>query len=224
MNRPETELVLVARPGAEPLQVSEAKLFLKVDISDDDDLIASLITASREYAEKFCRRSFTAGEQWRLSLDHFPLASIRDSAYFNLPADDLWENERDYLYTMPRALAVEVPMGSITITSITYLDTDGNQQALDPSAYTVVPDDDGNTRIYPAYMTAWPSTRFYPAAINIAFTTGSLVPQSVVLAMKQMLSFWYNNRESVIMAAGVTPQNVPMMAEFLLWPYRLLEL
>jgi hypothetical protein len=40
--------------GTEPITLTEMKNYLRVDYSDDDDLITSLITAAREVIEKYC--------------------------------------------------------------------------------------------------------------------------------------------------------------------------
>ena len=48
-------------PAAEPLNLEEVKLHLKInpgDTSEDKDIIAPLISAAREYCENYCGRSF----------------------------------------------------------------------------------------------------------------------------------------------------------------------
>ncbi len=42
---------LTVPPAGEPLTLAEAKLHLRVDLSDDDALITALISAAREQAE-----------------------------------------------------------------------------------------------------------------------------------------------------------------------------
>ena len=46
----------------EPVTLAEAKAFCKVDVSDDDDLIAELITAAREYCESYTGIAFVKRE------------------------------------------------------------------------------------------------------------------------------------------------------------------
>src|SRR5690606_38274918 len=57
-----------AAPTTEPLGLTEAKLFLRVDGTEEDDLISSLITATREQAEEYLRRSLIT-QNWSLWLD-----------------------------------------------------------------------------------------------------------------------------------------------------------
>lgn len=58
-------------PAAEPLTRAEAKLHLRVDVTDDDALIDALIQAAREWVENYCRRSLVQ-RTLELRLDGFP--------------------------------------------------------------------------------------------------------------------------------------------------------
>ena len=46
-------------PTAEPVTLTEAKAWLRVSTTDDDTLINALITAARQFGEKYCNRIFT---------------------------------------------------------------------------------------------------------------------------------------------------------------------
>ncbi len=51
-------LRLITAPTAEPVSVATAKAFLRVDGTDDDAMITSLIAAAREKGESLARRAF----------------------------------------------------------------------------------------------------------------------------------------------------------------------
>ena len=57
-------------PAAEPVTLSAAKLYLRVDHNDEDDLINDCITASRMMAENWLRRSLLQ-QQWKLAYDEY---------------------------------------------------------------------------------------------------------------------------------------------------------
>lgn len=64
-------LQLNTPPAAEPVSLAEAKAHLKVDITDDDALIGTLISAARSRAEWRTGRAFVT-QGWTLWLDRWP--------------------------------------------------------------------------------------------------------------------------------------------------------
>lgn len=56
-------------PVNEPVTLDEAKLHLKIDIDDDNELIEALITASWQAVEKYLRRSIMP-QTWELVTDY----------------------------------------------------------------------------------------------------------------------------------------------------------
>lgn len=116
--------------------------------------------------------------------------------------------------------SIRIPVPPLqSVTSLTYVDTNGVTQTLDPSLYIV----DANSetgRITPAFSTPWPYTRSVINAVNITFVAGyaynpatpgtPVAPwwwEQVRVAIKMLCSFWYAQRESVA-AGGLAP--VPM--------------
>ena len=61
----------IAAPASEPLTLAEAKAHLRVDLSDDDAMIARTISAAREWVEAHTGRALIA-QSWRLTLDAWP--------------------------------------------------------------------------------------------------------------------------------------------------------
>lgn len=55
-------------PAIEPVTLAEAKLYLRIDGSDDDTLIESLITAVRESAEAYLRCSLIT-QSWTMAFE-----------------------------------------------------------------------------------------------------------------------------------------------------------
>lgn len=68
-------LTLVAAPAIQPVTLSEAKLYLKVDGADDDSRISDLIKAATRKAEEFTRRAFIT-QTWEIAFDSAPSTRI----------------------------------------------------------------------------------------------------------------------------------------------------
>ncbi len=173
-------LTLVTGSSSEPVSLDQAKQHLRVDHSDEDELIASLITsASRKLDGRDGELSRALISQtWALSLGRFP-------AEISLP--------------LP-------PCQSVT--SIAYVDENGVAQTLDAANYTLVgAGGSGPASIVPSWGNAWPSTRDVPEAVTVTFVAGYGddpldVPEPIRTAIKMIVAHLYEHREAVISATG----------------------
>jgi uncharacterized phiE125 gp8 family phage protein len=185
-------LTLVTAPAVEPISSAEAKLHLRVDISDDDNLITALIQTAREVAEDISRRALIT-QTWKLILDEFPKG---DEIAIPLP-----------------------PLQSVT--SITYKDQDGTASTFSSDDYIVNTDTEPG-KVVLAYGASWPSTTLYPTgAITVQFKAGfgdasTDVPEKYRQAMLLLIGHWYENREAIA-TTGAVPKEVPFGVEALLW-------
>jgi uncharacterized phiE125 gp8 family phage protein len=100
-------LTLITAPASEPVTITEAKLHLRVDGTDDDTLITALIQAAREQAEHQVGRALIT-QTWERVLDAFPPAEIE--------------------LGMPPVIG---------ISSVTYIDTAAASQVMDSADYTL---------------------------------------------------------------------------------------
>lgn len=87
-----------------------------------------------------------------------------------------------------------------SVTSITYVDTDGVTQTIDANDYMI----DANSapaRITPAYGKTWPATREQNNAVKVRFTAGygaaSAVPECVKNWMLMRIKQLYDQRDQV---------------------------
>ncbi len=64
-------LRLITPPIVEPVSVETAKLFLRVDGTDEDALITSLVKGARETGEELARRAFIT-QTWEMVVDSWP--------------------------------------------------------------------------------------------------------------------------------------------------------
>lgn len=63
-------LTLDTAPASEPLTLAEAKLYLRADGSEENDLVTAMITAVRVAAEQYLRRALVT-QRWKLSADDY---------------------------------------------------------------------------------------------------------------------------------------------------------
>jgi uncharacterized phiE125 gp8 family phage protein len=63
--------IALTSPVSEPVSLAEAKLFLRLDAADEDELITTLITAARLMIEAASGRMLI-DQTWRIVLDRWP--------------------------------------------------------------------------------------------------------------------------------------------------------
>jgi uncharacterized phiE125 gp8 family phage protein len=67
--------ILLTAPAVEPLSLDDAKAYLRVATSDDDDVIAALIASARQQVEAQTRRALIT-QTWRVVRDAWPADGI----------------------------------------------------------------------------------------------------------------------------------------------------
>jgi len=171
----------------EPITLEEARTQLRQPPTDENALIALLITAARERAESATNRQLLTAT-WDLKLDAFPSCDV---------------------IVMPKP-----PL--LTVTSITYVDSTGTSQTLAASAYTVrvyVGPHAAHGTVELAYGQVWPVTRDQGDAVTIRYTAGygtkaSDVPAGIRQAMLLDIGTMYEHREDIVV--GSTATALPM--------------
>lgn len=107
----------IAQPTVEPMTLAQAKLHLRVDYDDDDELIASLITVARATAEDRLGRSLM-NCTWRLTVDKFspalelpnpPCISVESVKYFDMDGIERTLDPVDYFVDTVTEPAYIVP-------------------------------------------------------------------------------------------------------------------
>ena len=175
------ELTLHTTPVNEPVNLTEAKSHLRVDVSDDDALIYNLVKACRiAFEEQNGRTLFTT--TWRYVLDKWP--------------------SKDYI-ELPRP-----PLASVT--SIKYTDSGDTENTWSSGSY-VVESNRTPGRVHLAYGESWPSGTLRPSSpIEIIYVAGwdntSNIPEIYKQAIKLLLSQYYENREN---ATGDVMHDIP---------------
>jgi len=184
-------------PALEPVTLAEAKAHLRVDISDDDDLITAIIKAAREWCEEYLDRTLIH-TQWTMRMDAFP-----------------WE------FKLPRPPMAQA--GTTTVTSVTYTLETQATATLDTSEYRV----DRNSTpgvVRTVYAGTWPGHLADANAVSVTWwggygADGTSVPEAIRSAMLLLIGHLYENRQAAV-ATGAVPQDVPFGVKALLDTHR----
>lgn len=192
-------LVRTVGPSVEPIDAAAVSAHVRIDT--DDPVMNTLIAASRGWVEARLQRALTT-QTWVLTLDAFPLACRAE-----YQSEYRWRTHDGHRYIRLGEIRLPWP-NLLAVSSVQYVDTNGNTQTLSSSNYIV---DTGNLpgSIVPSYGTWWPSTRYQPNAVTITYTAGfgpvaSDVPVEIKQAMLLVCGDLYRNREAQAISSGVT--------------------
>jgi uncharacterized phiE125 gp8 family phage protein len=176
----------------QPIQLADAKLHLKGTDASEDGLIQMYIDAAQQHIEDYTGVVLEP----RIIVEQF----------------DGWRGVR--------ALKLRSwPINSVTV--VTYRDSDGIDQTLDPLLYGLA------TGTRPAQLTAiggsyWPQTYRFGEAVSVTVDAGYAstfdVPASLKQAILLLVAHFYGNREAV--AAG-TITELPLGVQALCRRHRL---
>lgn len=187
-------LKITTEPASEPVTAAEVKLQCGIasGVTGWDSLITIYIAAARKWCEEWCNRSFI-NTTWELKLDHFPYSATS--------------------FYLPRSTVQSV-------SSISYVDTAGNTQTWTNTNYVLSASREP-ARVSQAYNIMWPTVRYQPDAVTVAYIAGygasaSNVPAAIKHAILMLCCHMFNNR-SAVDAANM--KEIPMGVKALLQPY-----
>ena len=183
-------------PTLQAISVATFKQHARIDVDDDDTLIAEYIEAATEYVEKYQNRCWRQAT-WQAVYDVFPSEGV-----FYMPVPPL-----------------------VSVTSIVYTDTVGDSQTLSTDYYTVDAVSQPG-RVSLKYGQVWPSTYDQLGSITVTFVAGyssaADIPARVKQAVRLIAAASYENREAVVQnAPGVVPLSaMELMSEDRFVSYR----
>ena len=190
-------LILTAGPAVEPVALADAKAHLRIDGTDEDALLGSLIVTSRLHVEALTSLALIM-QSWSYFID-----------------------------TWPRSPSVKLPLRPVqSIAAVRIYDRNAVVTTLDPETYlldgTTTP-----ARLVRQDGVAWPHPRRVANSIEIAFTAGfgnaaTDVPAPIRQAIMLLIAHWYEHRSPF--EVGVQAQPPPPTVTDLLAPYRRVRL
>lgn len=184
-------VVKTAEPSAEPVTLAEAKVHCRVEVSDDDAYITSLIVAVRMAAEQALQRTLITST-YKLNLDCFPSGAIE------LPYPVLQ-----------------------SVTSVKYYDTNGTQQTLTASTHYRLDlvSQPGAVHAVDSWPDTQTRPDAVEVVYVAGWANAAAVPQSIKHWMMMRVETLYDARADFSIGRGIVSVSMPF-ADSLLDPYR----
>ena len=182
-------------PTEQPVSLPEVKEHLRVDGTDEDDLVEAMMGAAVNWVEEFCSRQLITAT-WQLTLDTWP---------------------RGDEFRLPRPPAA-------SITSIKYHQSDGTTSTMPAADYFLDSTDDyGPHRVILEEGKSWPSEQLRRAAVvEVLYVAGyglaDDVPDLFKSGIRTVTGTLYEHRETE--GVGTITALLKHSAEWLLTPYR----
>jgi hypothetical protein len=159
----------VSVPSVEPVSVIEAQDYLKIPHTQDNTMLAGLISAARSYAESATGRSL-ASKDYVQTLDMFPyytetLVNVSQAAISSYYArySTLWNYSQ----------MLKLGYSPVTeVKKITYIGVDGYPHDIFPGVDFLVDYVAEDCRLFPIPGAYWPVVLYAPNCIAILFTAG----------------------------------------------------
>lgn len=185
---------ITIEPMIEPVSLAEAKLFLRLTDSNQDEVVAALIKAARSRCEQVTARSFI-NTTWTAYLDCWPSTVHLTPSQLGSVTSIKYLDTAEVLQTLA--------------TSEYRVDAISEPARVTP-AYGK------------SWPSIHPVTNAIEIAYVVGYgAAASDVPEGIRAAIKILCSTWYEFREAVI--AGTIVASVPLSVDSLLDPYRVVQ-
>ncbi len=182
--------VRTVAPADTPVSLEEAKAHLRVDHTDDDDVIKALIAAAVDHLD---------GWTGILGRSLVKQSLKQEFAGFG---------------------CLRLQVGPVArVETISYFDSNNQSQTLPDTAFVKRTDARGSYVDLPP-QGIWPSAYVRPDAVSVTYEAGSdaaSVPAAIKTAIMLMVASWYRNREATSEGAAI---ELPIGVAALLATYR----
>jgi len=171
-------LTLITAPAALPVSLTELKAHCRIDSSDFDTYLTQLLNAATRHVEEICWRALIT-QTWKITLNRFPSGDA----------------------------PIVLPRGSLaSVSSVTYLDSDGDTITLDSADYVVSTKNEPGL-IVPSYGTLWPACRDFVDSVQVQFVCGfgatsASVPNDLRTAVMLLAGWMYEGIENDVALGG----------------------
>lgn len=190
--------------ATEPVTLADAKKHLRIDNTNDDDVLTAMLPAAREYCERYLGRAL-APRTLELASNRFPTVTVHHHV----------------------GPCIELPFGPVqSVSSVSY--TSASEDSAGNYATEQFEDSSGLLCELDQYVTpnrlvlkfghSWPAARDSVNSVKVRYVTGYLaaadssgnavLPGSARAAMLLMLGHLFENREATALAPA--PVELPL--------------
>lgn len=168
---------LLVPPASEPVSLAEAKTYLRVDNSDEDALITTLIAAARMHVEGTTGRALIE-QTWRVLLDDWPVDRM-----------------------------IELPVAPLrSLTAVRAYDADGDVTAISLAQFQPETATERARLILPNGVSDSPVLRDFNG-IEVDYIAGyadapTNVPDDLKRACLVLIGHWFEHRDAVFVAGS----------------------
>jgi len=187
-------LVEITAPATDTITLAEAKDQIKVEISDDDTIVGTLITAVRIFAERDMNLSFV-DTIWDMKLDYFPHEIRFPRSPLSSVTSIKYNDENGVEQTLA---TTEFTVDSDSLPG-RVVEAEGKQWPTTQNEINAV------------------TIRFVAGYGGIAD-----VPEDIKAMMKLLFAYWYENREAFTLEGQ--PKELPMALSALMDIRRIVEI
>ena len=186
--------ILLTPPDVEPISLIQAKNWLRIDHSDEDELVAALIASARLIVES-ASGSMMITQSWRIVMDAWPTGDI------NVPL---------------------APVSAIL--ALRTLETTGASVLVAPSSYVAdISGGQGRIRFLKAPPTPQKSIGGVEIDVELGFSSSPQgVPETLKTAMRLLIARWYEQRGDVESDGAF--ERMPPAVAALIAPFRRMRL
>jgi len=189
---------VTSEPVDYPVTLAEAKDYLRVEHSEEDDIITECIRSAVDYCEQELDLAIM-DQEITVKLDAFPSSSV-----IKLPRTNL-----------------------LSVTEFTYNDSNGDSQTFTgytADTFSTPGRVVRNDLAWPQTQARANSvTIVYRAGFKEYETGGaSFVPGAVRQAMMMLITHWYDNRAAIVIGSGIVSEELQLAVTQLLSKYRVL--